>query len=48
MVQEDGVHSLALGEEIKVFIDPRRLFVFDRKGGLVAAPQDAASRAAAQ
>ena len=48
VVQEEGVHTLALGEEIKVFVDPRRLFVFDGKGGLVAAPRDAAGRIAAQ
>jgi glycerol transport system ATP-binding protein len=48
VVQEEGVHSIGLGEEVKVFIDPRRLFVFDRKGGLVAAPRDATSLAAAQ
>ncbi len=48
VVQEEGVHSIGLGEEVKVFINPRRLFVFDQNGGLVAAPQDAASRVAAQ
>ncbi len=48
VVQEEGVHTLALGEEIRVFIDPRRLYVFDPGGGLVAAPRDLVGQAAAQ
>ena len=48
VVQEEGVHTLALGEEIRVFVDPRRLYVFDTEGGLVAAPRDLVGQAAAQ
>lgn len=38
VVQEEGVHSLGLGKEIRVYVDPRFLFVFDEAGHLVAAP----------
>ena len=48
VVQEEGVHSLGLGEEIRVFVEPRHLFVFDQDGGLVAAPGDATPSLAAQ
>jgi glycerol transport system ATP-binding protein len=33
-----GVHEFGLGDEIKLYLDPRRLFVFDSAGNLVAAP----------
>ncbi len=48
VVQEEGVHSLGLGEEIRVFVEPRHLFVFAQDGGLVAAPGDATPSLAAQ
>lgn len=38
VVQEQGVHSLGLGERLEVFVDPGHLFVFDGGGGLVTAP----------
>ncbi len=33
-----GVHKFGLGDEISLYLDPRRLFVFDSAGNLVAAP----------
>jgi len=33
-----GVHEFGLGDEIDLYLDPRRLFVFDGAGDLVAAP----------
>lgn len=39
VVQAEGVHSLALGEERPFFFDPARLFVFAPDGALVATPQ---------
>jgi glycerol transport system ATP-binding protein len=38
VVKEDGVHSVGLGQQIRVFIESRHLYVFDRGGALVAAP----------
>ena len=38
VVQEEGVHSLGLDKEIRVFVDPQFFFVFDGAGHLVAAP----------
>ena len=38
VVQQEGVHSVAMGQEITVFIHPRHLFVYDTGGRLVAAP----------
>ena len=35
-----GVHEFGLGDEIKLYLDPRRLFVFDTAGNLVAAPAE--------
>ena len=40
VVQQDGVHSIAMGQAITVFINPCSLFVYDTDGGLVAAPSD--------
>ncbi len=48
VVQEEGVHSLGLGETIEVFVDPRHLYVFDSEQRLVAAPGAAAPVLAAQ
>ncbi|MFC5067602.1 ABC transporter ATP-binding protein [Flaviflagellibacter deserti] len=38
-----GVHELAPGAPIDVYLDPRKLFVFDADGRLVAAPDRAAA-----
>lgn len=38
VVQEEGVHSLRLGQEIQVFMSPRHLYAFDEAGRLAAAP----------
>jgi len=38
VVQEEGGHSLALGQSLSVFVNPRQIFVFDSDGKLVAAP----------
>ena len=48
VVQEEGVHTLALGEEIQVSLDPRSLFVFNTDGRLVAAPLRGSAPMAAQ
>ena len=39
VVQEEGVHSFGLGEEIPVFLSPRHVFAFDQASRLVAAPE---------
>jgi len=36
--QEEGVHPLALGEEVDIFLNPANIFVFGEDGRLVAAP----------
>ena len=33
-----GVHELSPGAEVEVFLDPNRMFVFNRDERLVAAP----------
>jgi len=38
VVQEKGVHSIGIGKDIRVFLDPDYLFAFDGAGRLVAAP----------
>jgi glycerol transport system ATP-binding protein len=38
VVQQEGVHSYALGQEVKMHIDPARLYVFGEDGALRAAP----------
>jgi glycerol transport system ATP-binding protein len=38
VVQEEGVHVHALGEAVKVHLDPARLYAFDRAGALEVAP----------
>jgi len=48
VVQEEGVHTLKLGERRSVFIDPGSLFAFDPEGMLVAAPARAGASLAAQ
>ncbi len=47
VVQEEGVHSFALGEKLRVFVDPGHLFAFDQDGRLVAAPRRRAVSTAA-
>ncbi len=48
VAQEEGVHSLGLGEAIQVFVNPRHLFAFDEAGRLMAAPARSAAPMAAQ
>ncbi|MFQ5467975.1 MAG: ABC transporter ATP-binding protein [Kiloniellaceae bacterium] len=38
VVQEEGVFTARLGQEIKLYLDPRNLFAFALDGRLVAAP----------
>ena len=38
VIQEEGVHSLGLGRQIQVFVNPRHIFAFDDQGQLAAAP----------
>jgi glycerol transport system ATP-binding protein len=38
VVQQEGVHPLAMGTPISVFINPKHFFVYDTAGRLVAAP----------
>jgi glycerol transport system ATP-binding protein len=45
VVQEEGVHSIGIGKEIRVFLDPDNLFAFDGGGRLVAAPRGVGGRA---
>ncbi len=39
VVQEEGVHTLALGETLTVYVRPGHLYAFDLDGRLVAAPE---------
>ncbi|HLS68589.1 MAG TPA: ABC transporter ATP-binding protein [Kiloniellales bacterium] len=39
VVQEEGVASFALGEKLRIWVDPDRLYVFQPEGALVAAPE---------
>jgi glycerol transport system ATP-binding protein len=48
VAQEEGVHTLALGEEISVFLDPADLFAFGQDGRLIAAPARGPAPMAAQ
>ena len=48
VAQEEGVHSLGLGEAIQVFVNPRHVFAFDGEGRLMAAPAWSAAPMAAQ
>jgi glycerol transport system ATP-binding protein len=38
VIQEEGVHSFALGQRVRVFLNPNDIFVFDEAGRLAAAP----------
>jgi glycerol transport system ATP-binding protein len=38
VVQEEGVHEHALGQPVRVHLDPARLYAFDRSGHLELAP----------
>ena len=38
VVQQDGVHTLPIGEPVTAYVNARRLFAFGADGGLVAAP----------
>jgi glycerol transport system ATP-binding protein len=38
VVQEEGVRSVKLGAELKIFVNPSRFFAYDGTGALVAAP----------
>ena len=39
VIQEMGVHSLKIGRELEVFLDPAHLFIFSTDGALVSAPE---------
>jgi glycerol transport system ATP-binding protein len=39
VVQEEGIHTIALGTPIGVYLDPGRLFAFAPDGSLAAAPR---------
>ena len=39
VVQEDGVHSAAMGSDVSVYVHPDDFYVFDPAGGLVVSPQ---------
>ncbi|HEX8374406.1 MAG TPA: ABC transporter ATP-binding protein, partial [Geminicoccaceae bacterium] len=39
VVQEEGIHTIALGTPIGVYLDPSRLFAFAPDGSLAAAPR---------
>ena len=38
VVQEEGVHEHALGQPVRVHLDPARLYAFDGTGSLELAP----------
>jgi glycerol transport system ATP-binding protein len=38
VVQENGVHPHRMGTEVSIFVNPRKFFVFDEAGVLVASP----------
>lgn len=38
IVQRQGVHKHAMGEQIEVYVDPSRLYVFNRNGERVVSP----------
>ena len=38
VVQENGVHSVRIGAEITIYVDPSSFFVYDEAGALVASP----------
>lgn len=38
VVQESGVYSRRIGQEVSIYVNPGNLFVFDLDGNLVAAP----------
>jgi glycerol transport system ATP-binding protein len=42
VAQVEGVHGYQIGEAIRFYLDPDRLFVFDSAGSLVAVPDHAA------
>jgi glycerol transport system ATP-binding protein len=44
VVQEEGVHEHALGQQVKVYLDPARVYGFDRNGALEAAPVRSSGR----
>jgi glycerol transport system ATP-binding protein len=39
VAQEEGVHSLGLGAEVRIFLDPGNLFAFAMDDRLVVAPE---------
>ena len=47
VIQEDGVHDPRLGDSMTFYMDPKRLYVFERGGNLVAAPSHTAVEGAA-
>ena len=43
VAQDDGVHTLKLGQEVTVYVHPCHLFVYDPEGKLVASPDQSCS-----
>jgi glycerol transport system ATP-binding protein len=39
VIQQEGVHDIAIGSTVTMYLDPDRLFAFDADGALVAAPR---------
>ena len=39
VAQLTGVHDIALGAALVLYLDPRQVHVFDREGALLLAPQ---------
>jgi glycerol transport system ATP-binding protein len=46
VAQLEGVHPFSVGQRVTLYLDPRRLFVFDGSGALQAAPERAAQPSA--
>ena len=40
MAQLSGVHALALGEEVVLYLQPAQAYLFDGDGTLLRAPQE--------
>ena len=41
-VQQQGIHNYRMDEQIQVYVDPAKLYVFDLDGHLVASPDNIA------
>jgi len=40
VVQQQGIHNYQIDEQVSVYVDPTRLYIFDLDGGLVSSPEN--------